>query len=113
MGNDALFIMDQSDRTGNIDANGAGLVFSSGWKFGKQSVVDGTATSSVTTAGDSGMTGDVTVVWSDNFHTATVTIDGSLVNQNSDDLVITLVGVQGATDSTTVADLFGLAQATA
>lgn len=113
VGNDALFIMDQSDRTGNIDANGAGLVFSSGWKFGKQSVVDGTATSSVTTAGDSGMTGDVTVVWSDNFHTATVTIDGSLVNQNSDDLVITLVGVQGATDSTTVADLFGLAQATA
>ena len=112
---DALFIMNQSDRTGAIDGNSSatGLVFSAGWKFEAQTASNGDLVSAVKT-GD-GKTGNVTVTWSDNYHTATVVIDGDLVGQTqaNDDLTINLVGVQGADASTTVADLFGLAQATA
>lgn len=113
VGNDALFIMNQSDRTGAIDngSDAKGLIFSAGWTFGIQTAADGSVVSVVTT-GDS-KTGNVTVTWSDNYHTAEVTIDDGIVGQSGGDLTINLVGVQGADANTTVAELFGLTQATA
>lgn len=113
VGNDALFIMNQSDRTGAIDngSDAKGLIFSAGWTFGIQTAADGSVVSVVTT-GDN-KTGNVTVTWSDNYHTAEVTIDDTIVGQSTGDLTINLVGVQGADANTTVAELFGLTQATA
>ena len=40
-------------------------------------------------------------------------IDDGIVDQSDGDLTINLVGVQGADANTTVAELFGLTQATA
>lgn len=95
VGQDVLFVMDQSEQA--PDETIAGLNHNDG---------DGKVTVG-------GVEGTVTVTWNDNFHTATVLIDDGIVGQSGGDLTINLVGVQGADANTTVAELFGLTQATA
>ena len=98
VGEDVLFIMDQSENGAGDTPTGINHKFSAGW-----------------TAEDVNKADNVTLAWNDDAHTsATVTVHGTFVAGSTEgDLVINLVGVQGADASTTVADLFGLAQATA
>ena len=98
VGEDVLFIMDQSENGAGDTPTGINHKFSAGW-----------------TVEDVNKAENVTLAWNDDAHTsATVTVHGTFVTGSTEgDLVINLVGVQGADASTTVADLFGLAQATA
>ena len=102
MGQDVLFVMDQSEQAPDGTIAGLNHKFSAGW------TIDGDG--KVTVGGVE--KGTVTVTWNDNFHT-TVLIDDGIVGQLGGDLTINLVGVQGADANTTVAELFGLTQATA
>ena len=103
VGQDVLFVMDQSEQAPDGTIAGLNHKFSAGW------TIDGDG--KVTVGGVE--KGTVTVTWNDNFHTATVLIDDGIVDQSGGDLTINLVGVQGADANTTVAELFGLTQATA
>ena len=103
VGQDVLFVMDQSEQAPDGTIAGLKHKFSAGW------TIDGDG--KVKVGGFE--KGTVTVTWNDNFHTATVLIDDGIVGQSGGDLTINLVGVQGADANTTVAELFGLTQATA
>ena len=88
VGQDALFIMDQSENGDGATPTGLNHKFSAGWTADNFK--------------------NISLTWNDDNHTsATVTVDGSLVSQDTD-LVINLVGVQGADVDTTAADLFGV-----
>ena len=95
--------MDQSEQAPDGTIAGLNHKFSAGW------TIDGDGKVTI----DGTEKGTVTVTWNDNFHTATVLIDDGIVDQSDGDLTINLVGVQGADANTTVAELFGLTQATA
>ena len=103
VGQDVLFVMNQSEQAPDGTIAGLNHKFSAGW------TIDGDGKVTI----DGTEKGTVTVTWNDNFHTATVLIDDGIVDQSDGDLTINLVGVQGADANTTVAELFGLTQATA
>lgn len=103
VGQDVLFVMNQSEQAPGGTIAGLNHKFSAGW------TIDGDGKVTI----DGTEKGTVTVTWNDNFHTATVLIDDGIVGQSDGDLTINLVGVQGADANTTVAELFGLTQATA
>lgn len=103
VGQDVLFVMNQSEQAPDGTIAGLNHKFSAGW------TIDGDGKVTI----DGTKKGTVTVTWNDNFHTATVLIDDGIVDQSDGDLTINLVGVQGADANTTVAELFGLTQATA
>ena len=103
VGQDVLFVMNQSEQAPDGTIAGLNHKFSAGW------TIDGDGKVTI----DGTEKGTVTVTWNDNFHTATVLIDDGIVDQSDGDLTINLFGVQGADANTTVAELFGLTQATA
>lgn len=88
VGEDVLFIMDQSEKAPDGTIAGINHQFSAGW--------------------DSSKFDNITLKWNDDFTSATVTVPSSVTVDQNEDLVIELVGVQGADASTTVADLFGV-----
>lgn len=97
VGEDVLFIMDQSENGAGDTPTGINHKFSAGW-----------------TAENVNKAENVTLEWNDTHTSVTVTVHDSFVAGSTEgDLVINLVGVQGADANTTVADLFGLDQATA
>ena len=103
VGQDVLFVMNQSEKAPDGTIAGLNHKFSAGW------TIDGDGKVTI----DGTEKGTVTVTWNDNVHTATVLIDDGIEDQLDGDLTINLVGVQGADANTTVAELFGLTQATA
>lgn len=112
VGQDFLFVMDQSDRTGD---GAGGLLFSAGWTKAELMGKD------ITSGKDNvvlAMTGENSfkITISKEFLNEQDTVSGAGGGGGSNtpasaDLVINLVGVQNADASTTAADLFGITAA--
>lgn len=109
VGQDFLFVMDQSDRTGDGDK---GLVFSAGWtKAELTGDIGGRDNFLLAMTGENSFK----LIISKDFlneqngvSAAAESLAASTNVQADADLVINLVGVQNADASTTVADLFGI-----